>query len=214
MLTCPAGHESAADDYCDVCGLLMGASPAPAATPEPAGTPCPVCGEPQTGRFCEGCSYDFVAGSAPTRAAVPDPTVVATPVKTAWTATVFADREYFDTMRSEDDDVEFPAYCPERVFSLRGTQIRVGRHSASKGIDPEIDLTGPPQDPGISHLHVLLLAQPGNGWAVLDLGSTNGTRLNAAVDPIPRGETVPVHAGDRIHLGAWTTLTLEQDNAS
>ncbi|MFE2997832.1 FHA domain-containing protein [Nocardia sp. NPDC059246] len=233
MLTCPAGHDSVSTDYCDVCGLLMEAGEKPAPAPEPTGMPCPACGEPQTGRFCEGCSYDFVAGGpAATMAApaatvaAPAPTVVAPvptvvaplptpePSRTAWTATVFADREYFDTMRSEDDDVEFPAYCPERVFALQGAQVRVGRYSASKGIDPEIDLTGPPQDPGVSHLHVLFVAQPGNGWAVIDLGSTNGTRVNAAADPIPRGQAVPVRSGDRIHLGAWTTLTLKQDTPS
>ncbi|MEU6585741.1 FHA domain-containing protein [Nocardia sp. NPDC046763] len=219
MLTCPAGHDSVSTDYCDVCGLLMEAGEKPAPAPEPAAMPCPVCGEPQTGRFCEGCSYDFVAaGPAPTVVA-PAPTVIAPlltpqPSGTAWTVTVFADREYFDTMRSEDDDVEFPAYCPERVFALRGAQVRVGRFSASKGIDPEIDLTGPPHDPGVSHLHVLFVAQPGNGWAIIDLGSTNGTRVNAAADPIPRGQAVPVRSGDRIHLGAWTTLTLKQDNPS
>ncbi|MEC3953562.1 FHA domain-containing protein [Nocardia sp. CDC153] len=92
--------------------------------------------------------------------------------------------------------------------------MRVGRFSASKGIAPEIDLTGPPQDPGVSHLHVLLLSRPENGWAILDLASTNGTRLNDATDPIPRGETVPVRSGDRIHVGAWTTLTLKRDNPS
>ncbi|MFE3079188.1 FHA domain-containing protein [Nocardia tengchongensis] len=226
MHTCPAGHDSAATDYCDVCGLLMESGRPTAPAPEPPAAPCPVCGEPRTGRFCEGCSYDFVAGSAPTRvAAVPDPTLVASaptviaptfaaPTESAWTATVFADREYFDTMRSEDDDVEFPSYCPERTFVLHRRQVRVGRYSASKGIDPEIDLTGPPQDPGVSHLHVLLVAQPENGWAVIDLGSTNGTRVNAATDPIPHGTAVPVRSGDRIHLGAWTTLTLKQDNAS
>ena len=24
MATCPSGHESASDDYCDVCGTLIG----------------------------------------------------------------------------------------------------------------------------------------------------------------------------------------------
>ena len=27
MTTCPSGHESASDDYCDVCGILIGAPP-------------------------------------------------------------------------------------------------------------------------------------------------------------------------------------------
>ena len=27
MATCPSGHESASDDFCDVCGVLIGAAP-------------------------------------------------------------------------------------------------------------------------------------------------------------------------------------------
>ena len=27
MTTCPSGHESASDDFCDVCGILIGAPP-------------------------------------------------------------------------------------------------------------------------------------------------------------------------------------------
>ena len=30
MSTCPAGHETTATDYCDVCGIAMGAAPAAA----------------------------------------------------------------------------------------------------------------------------------------------------------------------------------------
>ena len=71
----------------------------------------------------------------------------------------------------------FPAYCPDRQFTLTGEQIRIGRLSRSRGLVPEIDLTGPPQDPGVSHLHAVLLAQDGGGWVVVDPGSTNGTTL-------------------------------------
>ena len=35
MPACPAGHESSASDFCDVCGMRIGASPAAAA---PAGS--------------------------------------------------------------------------------------------------------------------------------------------------------------------------------
>ncbi|MFI1912433.1 FHA domain-containing protein [Nocardia sp. NPDC020380] len=236
MAICPSGHDSEATDYCDICGLQIRSGESATPATESADEPCPVCGEPRTGRFCEGCSYDFVAGvphaaaagtaTGTLTASTPAPAMaetmaMATPtlpnttpppvqvaVESAWTATVSADRTYYETMRSEDDEIEFPAYCPDRTFPLQGAQVRVGRYSASKGIDPEIDLAGPPQDPGISHLHFLIVAQPGNGWAVIDLGSTNGTRINGAEDPIPHGTTVPLRSGDRIHLGAWTTLTV------
>jgi pSer/pThr/pTyr-binding forkhead associated (FHA) protein len=76
--------------------------------------------------------------------------------------------------------------------------MRIGRRSASRGIEPEIDLTGPPADPGISHLHAVLLAEPHGGWAVLDPGSSNGTMVNGR--DISAGERVALHEGDRI---AW-----------
>ncbi|WP_297621744.1 FHA domain-containing protein [Nocardia sp.] len=141
------------------------------------------------------------------------------PSESVWIATISADRGYFDTMRSEDDEIEFPAHYPERAFVLRGAQVRVGRRRAAGGAGPEIDLTGPPQDPGISHVHVLFLAQAENSWALIDLGSTNGTRVNGGTDPIAQGTPVAITSGDRIHLGAWTTLTLtsskqNRDNAS
>jgi len=122
---------------------------------------------------------------------------------------VAADRVYYDQMQalSGDDgsDIAFPAYCPERRFVLTGTEMRIGRRSPSRGLDPEIDLTGPPTDPGISRLHAVLMATP-DGWAVLDPGSANGTQVNGS--DIPTGQQVPLRAGDRISLGAWTTITI------
>ncbi|WP_392390956.1 FHA domain-containing protein [Nocardioides sp. LHD-245] len=90
MSTCPSGHESASDDYCDVCGLPItagGGAPAPdglAAPSAPSGTPapgaaepaapaapttaeCPNCqaANPPNALFCEACGYDFTTGSMP-----------------------------------------------------------------------------------------------------------------------------------------------------
>ncbi|HEY3750328.1 MAG TPA: FHA domain-containing protein [Pseudonocardiaceae bacterium] len=223
MPSCPAGHDSTSADFCDVCGLAIGgAAPTPAPTvvtaPELPAEVCPECGEPRTGRFCEGCSYDFVAGASRTPPVVV-PVVAPAPVATAngWSALVTADREYFDAVRQQDGPdvptITFPAYCPDRQFSLAGEQIRIGRMSRSRGLEPEIDLTGPPQDPGVSHLHAVLLAQEGGGWVVVDPGSTNGTTLNDDLEPIANDVPVPVRDGDRIHVGAWTTITLRGPEA-
>jgi pSer/pThr/pTyr-binding forkhead associated (FHA) protein len=43
-----------------------------------------------------------------------------------------------------------------------------------------------------------------------DLGSTNGTTLNDDPTPIGREVGAPVSDGDRIHIGAWTTITLRK----
>jgi pSer/pThr/pTyr-binding forkhead associated (FHA) protein len=64
----------------------------------------------------------------------------------------------------------------------------------------------PPADTAVSHRHAELRRQPDGGWAVVDCGSANGTYLNDAPEPLPSGELVAISDGDRIHLGAWTTI--------
>ena len=128
----------------------------------------------------------------------------------AWTAVVTADRAYYDRVLAaggpDAATLDFPAYCPERRFQLTGTELRIGRRSTSRGLEPEIDLSGPPADPGVSHLHAVLIAQPDGSWAVLDPGSANGTQVNGG--DIPGGVKVPLHSGDQVHVGAWTLLTI------
>jgi pSer/pThr/pTyr-binding forkhead associated (FHA) protein len=129
-----------------------------------------------------------------------------------WTAVVGADRAYYERVQAvtgpEGAAVAFPAYCAERRFQLVGNQMQIGRRSVSRGLSPEIDLTGPPADPGISRLHAVLIAAPDGSWAVLDPGSANGTLVNGS--EIGVGDQVPLHDGDRINLGAWTAITVHR----
>jgi pSer/pThr/pTyr-binding forkhead associated (FHA) protein len=123
---------------------------------------------------------------------------------------VAADRAYFDSVRAVSDQdaaaISLPAHVPERRFRLSGTKVRIGRRSVSRGIEPEIDLTGPPIDPGVSRLHAVLISGPDQSWSVVDPGSPNGILVNG--QDVPPGEAVPLQAGDRIHLGAWTVITI------
>lgn len=210
MATCPQGHPSGDDEYCDVCGTQMtAAAPAPASASAPAQSPaapaegCPVCQTPRAGQFCEVCGHDFTGSAAP----------VDVPVTAArWEAIAGADRGYFDKVVAEGGPdaatMVFPPYCPERSFALAGPQVRIGRQSRSRDTQPEIDLSGPPQDPGVSHLHAVLLATPDGGWELVDPGSANGTHLND--QPVKVNVPVRVRAGDRIHLGAWTVITVHE----
>jgi FHA domain len=129
----------------------------------------------------------------------------------AWTAMVASDRAYFENVVAAGGPdaaaVEFPGYTPERRFRLGGPEMRIGRRSVSRGLEPEIDLTGPPTDPGISRLHAVLLAEPDGSWTILDPGSENGTLVNGK--EITAGVRLPLHDGDRIHLGAWTVITIQ-----
>jgi serine/threonine protein kinase len=151
-----------------------------------------------------------VTGGAPTKSMTipPEP-----PATMTWTAVVGADRAYFDTVRVEEgqdtEPISFPDHLPQWRFPLTGTEVRIGRRSASLHIDPEIDLAGPPRDPGISRLHAVLTAGPDGSWSVTDPGTENGILLNGK-DVLPR-EAVPLRDGDRLHLGMWTLITIRCD---
>jgi hypothetical protein len=200
--TCPAGHASTTSDYCDQCGARIVAAPAepvrpdtsatPATTPSPVSAPCPRCAAPRSGRdrFCESCGFDFATG-APAAAAG----------ASGWAASVAPDRDYFERMAP--DGLSFPDRDGAQTIALDAERIRIGRRSG--GADaPEIELG----DPGVSRLHATLLRSPDGLWSIVDEGSSNGTTINANPDPIPPHVEVALGEGDRVHVGAWTTITL------
>jgi serine/threonine protein kinase len=140
----------------------------------------------------------------PARRPAPDPAVT-------WTAVVTADRAYYENVHAVDAaetaSIIFPAYVAERRFPLSGTEARIGRRSTKRNIKPEIDLTGPPTDLSVSRLHAVLTRNPDDGtWSVADLDSPNGIQVNGR--DVPAGISVPLQAGDQIHLGAWTLITI------
>src|SRR5215510_4060746 len=107
---------------------------------------CPECTTQRAGSdaFCEACGYDFVSGAALTPPAPVN-------VVTTWRVTAIADHEHYERVAPEG--VDFPVDCGERVFALTTDVVTVGRRSASAKVQPDIDLTGPPLDPGVSHRH-------------------------------------------------------------
>ncbi|WP_328400505.1 FHA domain-containing protein [Streptomyces sp. NBC_00390] len=131
-----------------------------------------------------------------------------------WTAVIGPDRDYFLAMMQrsgpEATGLNLPAYSPEQHLPLTGNQITIGRRRHSTGESPDIDLSVPPEDPGVSHQHAVLVQQPDGSWAVVDQNSTNGTTLNGAEDPIQPYVPVPLNDGDRVHVGAWTTITVRR----
>ncbi|MER5523102.1 FHA domain-containing protein [Streptomyces sp. NPDC002677] len=131
-----------------------------------------------------------------------------------WTATIGPDRDYFMAMMQrsgpEAAGLNLPAYSPEQQRTLAGNQVTIGRRRHSTGDTPDIDLSVPPEDPGVSHQHAVLVQQPDGSWAVVDQNSTNGTTVNGGEEPIQPFVPVPLRDGDRVHVGAWTTITVRR----
>jgi hypothetical protein len=217
---CPVCGSDRNGLFCEVCGYDFSTG-TPAGPVDPAsvfgtgaGDPSQSAGLPDPGPGPLGpigvepvTSPQTAAGSAGASAPEPEPDPGAA---NGWAADVSADRDYFDSVVAaggpDAASIDFPAYCPQRRFSLAGQEMRIGRRSPSRGLEPEIDLAGPPTDPGISHLHAVLIAQPDGTWSVLDPGSSNGTQVNG--NEIVTGVPYPLNNGDRVCVGAWTVLTI------
>lgn len=206
-------------------------APAPADAPVDAsgaaGSVCPNCASDLDAgsRFCEVCGYDPNTGSLPQAPVVQpaDPVDAGTGGSASpaggsgaaadaagtWVAVVVADRAYYD--RNQVTEVQFPLGVPARTIELLpGTDFTIGRRSRTRGTYPAIDLAGPPEDAAVSHTHAGILSKDDGSWELVDHGSTNGTYVNESADPIAANTPIPLVAGDRIYVGAWTQITLER----
>ena len=233
--SCPSCGTPRNGQFCEACGHnFVGPrfTPTTAAAPAPSAARGYSQGQPGPGGYGSSPpapgSGGYSSAQAPPPAPPPAPPLQPVPSappvpaspsmssfpypQATWTAVVGADRAYYEQVQTvtgpEGTAVTFPSYYAERRFQLVGNQMRIGRRSVSRGLAPEIDLTGPPADPGISRLHAVLIATPDGNWAVLDPGSVNGTLVNGS--EIGVGDQVPLHDGDRINLGAWTAITVHR----
>lgn len=148
---CPNGHESASNDYCDVCGAPIPPqnanldvrpaaplSPRPA-VPVPAPQVCPNCGAVNVAAalFCEACGYDFTTGTPPRSAtptsAVPDtelPAPDAAATKPAGTDAVEPEASAADQGKTADAtpagslDLDAPAAPPVQVDTDVASEVR------------------------------------------------------------------------------------------
>ena len=129
MPTCPAGHSSDDNEYCETCGVRMSSASATRLLPAVPATPsapsvgphsaCPECGDSLVDRFCEGCGFDTLHQRV--RRAEPPARAVSPSVGTAtgewsapaspdggwgpggitWLAVVSADRGYYERLMAE-----------------------------------------------------------------------------------------------------------------
>ncbi|GAA0604152.1 FHA domain-containing protein [Kribbella sandramycini] len=224
-VNCPSGHPSTSTDYCDVCGLPIGAAatpaaaqvPAPAvAAPAPAGQTCPNCSDNAAldALFCENCGYDFTTGTMPRPASsldlsAPPPVPHAPSAAVAeWVVERWVDPDWYAVQQSDDP-------CPSPglpvVIPISEKSVLVGRPSRTRGIAPEVDCG---DDTGVSRRQAQLTTD-GQRWWVEDLQSSNGTYVAPAAGPLPEipippGQRQELNADDRVYVGAWTRLVLRR----
>jgi len=217
-----------------------GVAAAPAAPAGPKS--CPNCATPNApdSLFCEACGYDFTTGALPAGAAsapegederageaAAEPDAVSAPSTGAaragaattgggsgippripfqWVAEVWIDPDWYAGQEAEEP---MPSPGLPVVVPLTVRSALIGRVSTSKHINPDIDCTS---DSGVSRRHAQLTTD-GTRWFVEDLGSSNGTFVGDAGDPLPEE---PIEVGpkrelgddDRIYVGAWTRIVV------
>jgi hypothetical protein len=212
------------------------AESAPAAVSAGSEEICPDCGTPRTlgARFCEVCRHDFQDNKSGVAEAIvasqkgivetkqepkPELQPIEAPNSTVSKKIIdiiekdeLAVLEKLNVIISVDKDKA--ASCNietaikpdsvDRVFPLDLDENLIGRRSINKGIYPEIEIN----DPGVSHRHLKFIKEVDGSFAVLELGSSNGTELNGTI--LEPGIHTTVKAGDELTIGIWTKLKLVQ----
>ena len=84
------------------------------------------------------------------------------------------------------------------VFALEGGKLTIGRKDIKRGILVDIDLSPLDSNKAISRRHASL-ERDGNAYYLVDLNSTNGTKLNG--HGLISGQKQPLHQGDVIEFG-------------
>ena len=232
-VTCPQGHTSETDDFCDVCGepitagstsaaasVAASASPPPATAPPSASSLTldpPVAAPPLApSQECANCGEQNPAdalfcescGYDFTTGQVPEPTPPMADPGAAWVAEVWIDPDWFAAQNS-------PGGCATSgaptIVAVRTTTAMIGRRSQSRGITPEIDCSN---DGAVSHTHAQLILDH-DRWYVEDLGSTNGTFVGSPGNALPTTPLEPnqrheLADDERVYVGAWTRIQIRR----
>jgi hypothetical protein len=176
--------------------------PPPARVSQPRAA-CPLCATPLSpeDRACPLCCYELDLLPLPPLRRARD-----LPSRPGWRVTVRV-----DPTLDEDPDpaLPCPVGAPEFEREIDGEEVTVGRDltppspplpGGQRGEEKGMLLLG---DPGVSRRHAALQRAEGGLW-IVDLASTNGTRVNGVLLE-PRVRT-PLRAGDEVTLGRWTRL--------
>ena len=236
MNTCPKGHASESDDYCDECGSPMGSSHSGIKKPtEASENKCPDCQTPRESgyRFCEVCQYDFNIGQSAvsdSRLAKSDELARQALSRNDMPSVSVAEIQVITPATNVQQPVaektfEIPLLCRVTADPSFCQEVESKALFPSAGIDPLIfhldldeNLIGrdsvsknsipdiPVNDPGISRRHLKIIKMNGV-FCVLELGSANGTMLDGL--PLTAGKPEPLKPGSLLRLGMWTQIAIE-----
>lgn len=122
---------------------------------------------------------------------------------------VAVDQGFFDQVVN-DGEIDFPDPVPaDQELALAGAELHIGRTSDSRAIHPDIDVADLTGDQAVSSRHAVLRVANDGAFTIVDVGSTNGTFLDAVdSEAIVHGVPMEVKPGVPIFVGAWTRLTI------
>ena len=203
---CPNGHRSETSDYCSVCGTPLttpaAAGPAQAETQMPSRAPTAARHSRPAASSCVECGHVLerarrrgaLGGAELGGRGAPRPRLLR------------------DARARRDgvprDHLVAPGAPPRRPGQRSGGAARP-RGSNRRSIFPV-----PWRTPACPTVTPCSCASPEGTWALVDQGSTNGTYLNGEPEPIPPNHPIPLSDGDKIHVGAWTTVAMERLDAA
>jgi hypothetical protein len=212
---CPhCGTENATEAlFCEACGydFTTGSLPRSAAQPAAAQPEAaqshgaqPEGAQPEADKSGEDQPED----ATPLSPVAGDSASVTPNTELDWVAEVWIDPAWYEAQDSPDP---LPSPGLPDVVPLRNTSVLVGRKSASRNINPDIDCG---TDSGVSRRQAQLTTD-GRRWFVEDLDSANGTFIGPASgalpdDPIAVGSKHELDADDRVYVGAWTRLVIRE----
>ena len=208
---CPSGHSSSTADYCDQCGAPIAAVATPQqptvelpvleeteTSPSELREPCPKCGAPRSGddRYCESCGHDFLA---------PPPAAIG-----------LGGGGRAPTGRSssgcETDGIVFPTDYRERRFALDAPQMRIGRRRG-RAAEPAPGDRPCGRSRGSGRLPPARDARAPLSTVAMRsaiLARRTGRRSTTTPLRYSQDTAVPLADGDRIRIGAWTTITVRR----